>query len=328
LGVKILMPEQERWADDLAELALDDENTRQYVDVVAGHGYWWNRDGHSDPGEPLPFEKAQSHGIKVWETEICNTAAGCFSDMADGLMWGENIHRYLVNAEASAWLWWWIMTEVADDGESLKCFRAQWRKLTWVIGQYSRFVRPGFYRVTTDAPNDGVSVLITAFKEKETGNFAIVILNQGGATTVDFTFNGGSPEKVTPWTTTDAANIEKGSDITVTDGSFTASLPGLSATTFVGTGTPTVEVKEPADVNFEKGKTDFCVTGRILTLSDNLIGKALTVSVYSINGRLLNQITVSSKGSSRIELPETSAGANLIQIKTENGITVKKIINR
>jgi O-glycosyl hydrolase len=140
-------------------------------------------------------------------------------------------------SESNAWVWWWSTTKVTVDEEALQCFDGTWRKLAWVIGQYSKFVRPGFYRIATDAPNDGVPVLISAYKEESTGNFAIVVLNQGGATSLKVSFNGCEPEKVTPYTTTDAANIEKGSDIAVSGGSFNASLPGLSATTFIGTGT-------------------------------------------------------------------------------------------
>jgi glucuronoarabinoxylan endo-1,4-beta-xylanase len=322
------MPEQERWSADLADSTLMDPETRKYIDVVAGHGYWWNGDGTSSPGEPFPFELAQSHGIKTWETEICNTAPQCPTDMENGLMWGENIHRYMVNAEVNAWLWWWIMTKVTLDEESLQCFDGTWRKLTWVIGQYSRFVRPGFYRITTDAPKDGVPVLISAYKELHTGNFAIVVLNQGGGTTINVTFNGCSPTKVTPYTTTDAANIDKGSDITVSGGSFSASLSGLSATTFVGTGTPTVDVRKTDGIS-PVVNDEIVVSGRIMTLPEKLHGRSGDIRIYSMNGSLIHRIKLAGKESSgRIMLPELGTGAYMIQAKTRDGMMSKMNIAR
>ena len=56
----------------------------------------------------------------------------------------------------------------------------------YVLGQYSRFVRPGYYRI--GATNTG-SALISAYKDTNSGNFAIVAVNTNTSTTINQTFN-------------------------------------------------------------------------------------------------------------------------------------------
>jgi glucuronoarabinoxylan endo-1,4-beta-xylanase len=331
-GVNILLGEEERWADDIVDSLLDDEVARGYTDVVAGHGYWWNRDGNADPGEPFPFTKSQSFGIHTWQTEICNTAPGCPTDMTNGLMWGSILHRYMVNAETNGWIWWFGHTPVADDEEALRCVgNGEWRKLTWVIGQYSKFVRPGFYRIATDAPKEDVDVLISAYKEERTGNWAVVVLNLGGGTTLDVTFDGCEISgEVTPYATTDAANIQEGSSISPSSSGFSASIAGLSATTFVGHGPAETAIKKSvSDKKSILPSKSFQISGRMLTLSEDLAGKSCSIAIHAMNGSLLRRINVSSQeNTGRIPLPETGAGAIVVQLKTQDGISVRKMISR
>ena len=57
-------------------------------------------------------------------------------------------------------------------------------KRAYVTGQWSKFVRPGWYRIdVTDA--SGMS--ITAFKNPTTGQFAVVVVNSGSSNTDTFT---------------------------------------------------------------------------------------------------------------------------------------------
>jgi hypothetical protein len=107
------------------------------------------------------------------------------------------------------------------------------------IGQFSKFVRPGYYRVDATA-NPQTNVYVSAYKGDK---IAIVVINNGtSAVSQTFALQGGTATTMTPYVTSSSANMQAGSNISVSNGTFTATLPAQSITTFVGNGqtvTPT-----------------------------------------------------------------------------------------
>jgi hypothetical protein len=102
----------------------------------------------------------------------------------------------------------------------------------YVLGNYSRFVRPGFYRIGVS--NNAVS-LVSAYKDDASGSFAIVAANTGG-TTVTQTFNlkNFTPGTVTPWVTSSNLSLASQPVVSVSGSSFSYALPPLSIVTFAG----------------------------------------------------------------------------------------------
>ena len=102
------------------------------------------------------------------------------------------------------------------------------------MGNFSKFVRPGYVRIgTTASPVGGVS--ISAYKDPSTGKFAIVAINHNGSNVVlNFKLNGFTASSVTPWVTSSSLNLAQQTSITVGGSAFTATLPASSVTTFVG----------------------------------------------------------------------------------------------
>ena len=74
-------------------------------------------------------------------------------------------------------------------------------KRMFAIGNYSRFVRPNFYRV--EATSSQPSALTSAYKATNSTAFAIVVVNTNAATDVIQTFNltNFTAASVTPWIT-------------------------------------------------------------------------------------------------------------------------------
>jgi glucuronoarabinoxylan endo-1,4-beta-xylanase len=104
-----------------------------------------------------------------------------------------------------------------------------------MMGNYSKFVRPGWNRIgATSAPVTGVAV--SAFKNKTTGAFAIVVLNNNtSAVSQQFSLRGVTAKTLTPWVTSSALDLAQQSAITTAAGdSFTYTLPASSITTLVG----------------------------------------------------------------------------------------------
>jgi O-glycosyl hydrolase len=88
------------------------------------------------------------------------------------------IHSALTVGEASAWLWWWYSAYNTDDNEGLLVQNSS--KLTrryYALGNYSKFVRPGYthVHVTGTAPTD---VLLSAYKGSD-GTVVVVAINKG-----------------------------------------------------------------------------------------------------------------------------------------------------
>ncbi|MGA2241986.1 MAG: hypothetical protein ABSH11_08085 [Verrucomicrobiota bacterium] len=106
-------------------------------------------------------------------------------------------------------------------------------KRLFVLGQYSRFVRPGYYRI--NATNTGTA-LISAYKDPVAGNFAIVAVNTNG-NAIAQTFgliNCVATGSVTPWITSATLDLASQTAVAVTNSTFAYTLPAQSVVTFVG----------------------------------------------------------------------------------------------
>jgi len=221
---KIIMPEESGWKFDRATATLNDPVTAAGVSIIAGHNY--------DGAAAAPYALGQSQGKHLWETEVSSFEAFDPS-IANGLKWAKKINDWMTIANANAWHYWWLI-DGNGDNEALLGPSGQTTKRLYVMGNYSKFVRPGYYRIGTSAsPVGGVSV--SAYKDPSTGKFAIVAINQNAtAVTLDFALNGFTANSVAPWVTSAGLNLAEQANITVGGSAFVGTLPAASVTTFVG----------------------------------------------------------------------------------------------
>ena len=107
-------------------------------------------------------------------------------------------------------------------------------KRYFALGNYSKFVRPGYVAVDVTG-NSNANVLISAYKGTD-GTVVVVAINKGSAAvTVPISITGGTaPASLTPHVTSSSQNLIAGTAVSVTGGSFSASLPATTITTFVG----------------------------------------------------------------------------------------------
>jgi glucuronoarabinoxylan endo-1,4-beta-xylanase len=108
-------------------------------------------------------------------------------------------------------------------------------KRAYVLGQYAKFVRPGYYRIdATRQPQTGVSV--SAFQDTPSSTLDIIATNYTGSP-VSQTFNiTNAPtfSTLTPTITSASLSLAAQSNVSVSGNSFTYTLPADSITTFVG----------------------------------------------------------------------------------------------
>ena len=202
------------------------------IDIIGTHEY------DTQKAEPWPADVNGGKPSKeVWTTEMSGVMywpeQGPTSDINNGIAVAGWVHSALVDGEASAWLYWWYQAGGTNDNEGLvlKTSTAL-TKRCYTIGNYSKFVRPGYVRVDVTG-NSNTDLLLSAFTG--TDGTVIVAVNKGtAAADVPITISGGTaPASCTPNVTSLSANLTAGTAIAVTGGSFTASLAATSVTTFV-----------------------------------------------------------------------------------------------
>ena len=222
VSTKIMMPEYSRWQFDIATNAMNDPDTAVMVGILGGHNY-------GSTAVPV-----NNYGKALWETEISSFDAFDGS-ITNGIYWAGQIHDFMTVAEVNAWHYYWLIPYDPNGPENLALTDDSGNpaKRMYVLGNYSRFVRPGYYRVGVTAA--ATALLVSAYKDPASGNFAIVAINpNSGSVTQAFNFTGFSAGAVTPWVTSAALSLTRQTAIAVNGSAFTNVLPAMSVSTFVG----------------------------------------------------------------------------------------------
>jgi O-glycosyl hydrolase len=246
-STKIIIPESEHWSGDpsLYTLTLNDPNTEPVVSIIANHNY-------DDCPPDYPPTALSTPGQSVWETEVSKLkcAGGFDGSIDDGIYWAGRIHLFMTVAQANAWHYWWLISGNPDnegltDNTSPNPVLA---KRMFVLGQWSRFVRPGYYRIA--AGDSSEPPYCSAYKDPNSNLFAIVAINSSftDVTEVFNLVNFPAVSSVTPWITSGSLSLAQQPAFNVTNTSpnpisttnypsFAYELPARSVVTFVGQAT-------------------------------------------------------------------------------------------
>jgi glucuronoarabinoxylan endo-1,4-beta-xylanase len=220
--VKVLAAEPDNWGniwggDAYGPTILADATADAYVGPLATHDYGGTSAGtYARPAPPA------NNTHSVWETE-------CTPNDTGPITIATMIYAAFATGGVSGWHYWWTEALVPNPSSP----PAQ----VYALGNFSKFVRPGYYRAdVAGAPKPSGSVpLVVAFTNPPDGTVAIVVVNGGGAQSVSFFVAGTAwPASVTPYVTTTSSKLAAGTPISVSGGRFSASLAGQSVTTFVG----------------------------------------------------------------------------------------------
>jgi glucuronoarabinoxylan endo-1,4-beta-xylanase len=220
--VKVLAAEPDNWGniwggDGYGPAIIADSKADSYVGPIATHDYGNTSAGTY--GRPAPPANNTHH---VWETE-------CTPNDTGPITIATMIYAAFATGGVNGWHYWWTQALVPNASSP----PAQ----VYALGNFSKFVRPGYYRVDVSgaAKASGTVPLVLAFSNPPDGTVAIVVVNGGSAQQVSFFVSGTAwPASVTPYVTTSSSKLAAGTAITVTAGRFSASLAAQSVTTFVG----------------------------------------------------------------------------------------------
>ena len=171
------------------------------VDIFASHEY-----GLAPPVEPA----IAAAGKEYWETEVdTGTASGDSSGdgIASALLMAKAMHSDLTTRNLNAWHLWWLYEGGNSGGCLYDTGSKVWTKRLWVMGNFSRFVRPGYMRVSTSgtAPS---GVLISAYINPTNNALSIVAINSNSSSAnVSFYISANAPCTLTPYESSAANSL-------------------------------------------------------------------------------------------------------------------------
>ena len=213
---KMIMPESLNFNHSMSDTTLNDSTAASYVSIIGGHLYG---------GTIQDYTLARTKGKELWMTEhLLNdqTLTACITT-------AKEIHDCMTFANMNAYTWWWVISDY--NGFFNKAGVVQ--KRGYVVGQFAKFVRPGYYRVTATS-NPQNNIYVSSYKGS--GKVVIVAINQStSGISQNFVFSNGSVSTMSRYVTDSSQNIATGTSLSVSNGAFTAWLPAQSVTTFVGT---------------------------------------------------------------------------------------------
>jgi glucuronoarabinoxylan endo-1,4-beta-xylanase len=190
------------------------------VSVVATHQY----DGPDPPSHPLP------PGKPLWQTESSDQSK-FDPTIGNAVTLATWIHNAIVHGGVSAWHYWWLIGQNGSNAGLIgKNEDGTLTKRVYAMGNFSRFVRPGWVRVQATVKEDGL--LVSAYKDPSGGSFAIVAVNPtGGTVSASFVVEGPSFSSVSPYVTSGTPVGSTGTDGNLSLGSPSAGIPPSIAVT-------------------------------------------------------------------------------------------------
>lgn len=222
----ILLGETGYWAN-LATWTTAFEGDPTALSEIGYYGtHQYNGGGASAPG---------TISRPIWETEYYPQDGAFSQSITDGLDVAQRIHDALTTGNAGAWHFWWCeQPGTASDNEGLigdgsSLTSSSWNsppltKRLYALGNWSRFVRPGWQRISVSGAKSGIYG-VTAFRNVSSGKLAVVVVNNSGSS-VTLTIGLHSPliSSLAPWVTSGTAIGSIGSDGNLSNGSSAASL--------------------------------------------------------------------------------------------------------
>jgi glucuronoarabinoxylan endo-1,4-beta-xylanase len=231
IGVKVMAPETMNACGFTSYFTAikNDSAAWSAVDIFASHEYGCG----TLPSEP----SIAAAGKEYWETEV-DTGTGSGDSSGDGiasaLKMATTIHNDITKANLNAWHLWWLYNASGNGGCLYDTTNNVWSKRLWVLGNYARFVRPGYMRVSTSGTVPS-GVYVSAYQNPADGTVAVVAINtNSSASPLSLFVSGVVPCSITPWVTSAADSLASKTAITVSNARFSATLDAQSVTTFVG----------------------------------------------------------------------------------------------
>jgi len=164
--------------------------------TISGHSYFTTSPFQQAVTKRQNLSQAVQRipGLKYWMSEYCilgdndGEISGNGKDLGinPALYMARVIHNDLAVAQASAWHWWLAVSPYNyKDGliyisKSETDGAIEESKMLWALGNYSRFIRPGYKRIAiqiNEQPEQNQDLLASAFKDPNSDQVVVVLVN-------------------------------------------------------------------------------------------------------------------------------------------------------
>jgi glucuronoarabinoxylan endo-1,4-beta-xylanase len=299
-----------------------DADAWKYSAILATHEYGCS---------PTAYPDINAAGKEFWQTEIYDTDTRADPGMGSALRIAKLIHEALTIANMNAWHYWWVKESGVNNGALWDKGTGKPAKRLWIMGNWSRYARPGFVRVSaTEKPTTGVTV--TAFRDSALTKVVIVAINTNtSATSQDFSITGTSPKTMTPCITDPTRDLVEQSAQTLSSSTFTYSLPAQSVTSLVvDLGGTSVFPVSNAHAGQSFALKTHCDKAS-LTIEFTAPGSGLTsVKLFNLNGTIVKTMTfrtiTGGTYSRRFDLADLPEGFYMVKIDNDGRIINKSKI--
>lgn len=211
-------PDSENYIGDLSHVG----------GAISGHSYFTTSPYTAAIQQRTNVKEAVNtvEGLHYWMSEYCilgdnaGEINGSGRDLGidPALYMARVIHNDLTVAEATAWHWW-LGVSPYDYKDGLVYIDYQKEdgnyyesKMLWALGNYSRFIRPGYQRVgvTIDGESQqSPDLLVSAYQDPENKKLVYVIVNSGiKSIDIQLTSDGKALESKTAYLTSKTNNLE------------------------------------------------------------------------------------------------------------------------
>jgi glucuronoarabinoxylan endo-1,4-beta-xylanase len=224
VGTKLMSCESFNYTKSLYDPILNDSAALDKLGVLGAHLY-----GTPVSGFPYPnFDQKAAGKVERWMTEHYTDSNTDANSWPNALNVATELHNSMVEAQFNVYTWWYIKRSYGPINNGAITKRG------YCMAHWSKFVRPGFYRVdATKSPTSGVYV--SAYRS-DTDVVVVVVNTSTSSKSLTLTINGTSISSYDRFTTSSSKSLANEGQVSVSSSSLSLTLDAQSVTTLHGTG--------------------------------------------------------------------------------------------
>jgi glucuronoarabinoxylan endo-1,4-beta-xylanase len=238
ITARVIVGEHSAWTENPVLESLADSVTSARIDIVGVHAY-----GTPDRDPFPPISQRSGHLVetlkqkkKIWQTEAANLGRN-YPDIRDGIYWAKILHTHVAENRTNAWLYWWAVSPYTGGGSlthmDTKTNTYTVDKRLYTIGNYSRFVKPGYFRIQMNGELSS-GVLVSSYKSEPARQLVVVAINENiNPRDLELNLTGISATSAALWRTSQTENLAGLPALQIANNTLKATLAPGSVTTFV-----------------------------------------------------------------------------------------------
>jgi glucuronoarabinoxylan endo-1,4-beta-xylanase len=226
IGTKLMSCESYSYNKSYYDPILNDSAALAQASIFGTHLY-----GTAVSAYAYPLFDSKGAGKERWMTEHYTDSTTDANSWPNALGVASELHNAMVTGQFSLYTWWYIKRSYGPINNGAVTKRG------WCMAHWSKFIRPGFYRVdATAAPTAGVS--LSAYKS-DTEVVLVIVNTSASSKSLALTIDGSSVASYAKYTTSSSKSLASDGNVSASNGVLNVSLDASSVTTLHGTGAST-----------------------------------------------------------------------------------------